>query len=122
MARMEALPPDVAGTLTALLRGDDPVSVALRAQIPHAWVAGRCGCGCATVDLEVDRHAVPAAPAHESPAVEAGYSSPVAAAGGRPVSPGVLVLTDDGYLSRLEIYSVGDEPITAWPDPRHLDV
>jgi hypothetical protein len=119
---MGSLPADVAATLRALLRGGDPVSVALRAQLPHAWVAGRCGCGCATVDLEVDRQAVPAAPAHDSPAVEAGYISPADAADGGPVCPGVLVLTDDGYLSRLEIYSVGDEPVTAWPDPRLLDL
>ncbi|MFF0080778.1 hypothetical protein ACFYR1_13910 [Streptomyces canus] len=50
----EPLPPEVMATLRALLAGRDPVSGALPAQVPHTRVSGRCGCGCATVDLEVD--------------------------------------------------------------------
>ncbi|MEU0806741.1 hypothetical protein [Streptomyces sp. NPDC005970] len=33
-------------------------------------MAGRCGCGCATVDLEVNRAAVPPAPEHGNPAAD----------------------------------------------------
>ncbi|MFF3844977.1 hypothetical protein [Streptomyces sp. NPDC002328] len=65
-----------------------------------------------TVDLEVDRAAVPPAPAHGNPAVEAWYDAPHAA--------GVMVCTADGYLSLLEVYSVSDEPVTVWPDPSFI--
>ncbi|AJF66979.1 hypothetical protein SVTN_23945 [Streptomyces vietnamensis] len=66
-----------------------------------------------TVDLTVDRAAVPPAPPHNNPAADAGYTV--------PDFPGVMVLTKDGYLSLLEIYSVSDDPITTWPEPRFLD-
>ena len=103
------------GTLQALLSGSDSVRAALRAQIPHARVVGRCGCGCATVDLAVDRGAVAAAPPHESPVVSA--TAHIA-----PYAAGVLVFTEGGYLSGLEIYSVADEPIAEWPEARLLSV
>ncbi|MGW3153276.1 hypothetical protein [Streptomyces sp. NPDC001089] len=109
----EPLSPDITATLRALLGGSDAVSSALLAQIPHTRVVRWCGCGCATVDLEVDRTAVAPAPSHDNPVVDAGYTTPPAA---------VLVFTEDGYLSLLEIYSVSDEPITAWPDPRFIEL
>ncbi|WP_328978025.1 hypothetical protein [Streptomyces canus] len=109
----EPLPPEVTATLRALLTCPNPVSRALLAQVPHTRVAGRCGCGCATVDLEVDRTAVAPAPPHGNPAVEAGYTDPHWA--------GVIVCTEDGYLSLLEIYSVAHEPISTWPDPHFIE-
>ena len=109
----ESLPPDVTATLRALLADANPVSSALLAQVPHARVAGRCGCGCATVELDVDRAAAAPAPPHGNPAVDAGYTG--------PHSVGVMVCTEDGYLSLLEIYSVGDEPVSTWPDPRFIE-
>lgn len=93
---------EVAATLDALLTGSDPVSSALRAQLPYARVVGRCGCGCATVDVAVDHTAVPPAPAHGSPAADAWYAEPEDA--------GVMVFAKDGYLSLLEIYSASSEP------------
>lgn len=113
MAEPEPLPLGVAATLDALLSEADPVSRALRAQIPFARVTGRCGCGCATVDLTVDRAAVPPAPAHDNPVADEWYAVPKDA--------GVMVFTDAGYLSLLEIYSTADEPITTWPEPRFMD-
>lgn len=109
----ELLPPEVAATLNALLTGSDPVSNALRSQIPYARVVGRCGCGCTTVDLAVDRAAVPPAPAHGNPAADAWYAE--------PENAGVMVFTKDGYLSLLEIYSSSSEPITAWPESRFVE-
>ncbi|WP_177244868.1 hypothetical protein [Streptomyces sp. yr375] len=53
------------------------------------------------------------APAHPNPAVDAGYYA--------PHSAGVMVFAKGGYLSLLEIYSVSDEPITAWPDPCFIE-
>lgn len=108
----EPLSPDATATLNALLAGPNPVSSALRAQIPHTRVTGRCGCGCVTVDLTVDRAAVPPAPAHGNPAADAWYAVPDDA--------GVMVFTKNGYLSLLEIYSTSSEPITTWPETRFL--
>ncbi|GAA2203099.1 hypothetical protein [Streptomyces bangladeshensis] len=113
MQKAERLSAEATATLRALLAGADPVSSALLAQVPHTRVVGRCGCGCATVDLRVDRTAADPAPPHGNPAVDAWYRAPHAA--------GVMVCTEDGYLSLLEIYSVSDEPVTAWPDPRFLE-
>jgi len=50
---------------------------------------------------------------HDNPVVEAAYT--------HPGSAGLLVFTENGYLSLLEIYSVSDEPISAWPDPRFIE-
>ncbi|MGW0846185.1 hypothetical protein ACWD26_39845 [Streptomyces sp. NPDC002787] len=109
----ERLPPAVSATLKALLTGEDPVGTALRAQIPYAYVVGGCGCGCATVDLAVDREAVPPAPTRsDGYAVDAWYDTPDDA--------GVMVFTKGGYLSLLEIYSAA-EPVTVWPAPRFVE-
>ena len=87
-------------------------------QLPHAVVRRRCGCGCATLDLAVDRSAAPPA--------AVGNSSVVASASfsvdGLSDTDGVLLFAEDGYLSCLEVYSVADEPIRAWPDPRLLEL
>ncbi|WP_200308179.1 hypothetical protein [Streptomyces adelaidensis] len=111
MAEPAPLPPRVAATLNALLTAEDPVSGALRAQVPYTHVGGGCGCGCATVDLAVDREAVPPASTRgDGLAADAWYAGPDDA--------GVMVFTEGGYLSLLEIYSVSSEPITTWPEPR----
>ncbi|WP_416977262.1 hypothetical protein [Streptomyces sp. T028] len=57
----------------------------------------------------------PSAPAlsHDRPAVEGSY--------GGPHPAGVVVCAEGGYLAYPEIYSVSDEPITAWPDPRFIE-
>ncbi|WP_323138832.1 hypothetical protein [Streptomyces mirabilis] len=109
----EPLPLDVASTLNALLTGSDQVSSALRAQLPYARAVGRCGCGCATVDVAVDHTAVPPAPAHGNPAADAWYAEPEDA--------GVMVFTKDGYLSLLETYSASSEPISTWREPRFVE-
>ncbi|WP_406272632.1 hypothetical protein OHT93_23830 [Streptomyces sp. NBC_00191] len=109
----EPLSQQATATLNALLTGSDPVGSTLRAQIPHTQVADRCGCGCVTVDLAVDRAAVPPAPTHGNPAADAWYAVPEDA--------GVMVFAKDGYLSLLEIYSASSEPITAWPEPRFVE-
>ncbi|WP_367138183.1 MULTISPECIES: hypothetical protein [Streptomyces] len=109
MTEAEPLPAGAVATLETLLAGPDPVSSALRAQIPYARVAGGCDCGCATLDLTVDRTAVPPALAASTPAAEAWYEV--------PENAGVMVFARDGYLSLLEIYTAGD-PIAAWPEPR----
>ncbi|MFD8216680.1 hypothetical protein ACFV2U_23745 [Streptomyces sp. NPDC059697] len=111
----EPLPLDVAATLNVPLTDSDPVSSALRAQLPYARLVGRCGCGCATVDVGVDHTAFPPAPApaHGNPAADAWYAEPEDA--------GVMVFTKDGYLSLLEIYSASSEPISTWREPRFVE-
>lgn len=109
----EPLSQDATRTLKALLTGSDPVSSALRAHIPHTQVASTCGRGCVTVDLVVDRTEVPPAPIHGNPAADAWYVVPEDA--------GVMVFTEGGYLSLLEIYPASSEPITIWPEPRFAE-
>jgi hypothetical protein len=87
----------------------------LLAQLPHTSVVRRCGCGCATVDLHVDRAAVAPATVGENPVAEASFAVDDA-----NVSGGVLLFAEDGYLSYLEVYSVQDKPITRFPEPRLL--
>lgn len=102
----------VKGTLEALLDGGGSVRAALRAQVGFVRVVGRCACGCASVDLAVDRAAVAPAPVHGNPAADAWYVEPADA--------GVMVFTRDGYLSLLEIYSSAAAPVTDWPEPRFV--
>ncbi|GAA3190138.1 hypothetical protein [Streptomyces ramulosus] len=117
-AERPSLPGDVAATIEALLPPGTPAREELLRQLPHTVVSRRCGCGCATVDLLVDRSAVPGAALREEDA-------PVAASAtfhvpGTPEGAGVLLFAADGYLSCLEVYSVSDVPVRTWPDPRTL--
>jgi hypothetical protein len=103
---------EVVGTLQALLAGDDPVFTALREQIPFARAVSRCPCGCPSVGFEVDRLSVPAAPSRISPIASGWYDDQ---------THDVVLFTDDGYLSGLELNYVSGEIPTAWPDPAILD-
>ncbi|MGK5546290.1 hypothetical protein ACSNOH_16395 [Streptomyces sp. URMC 127] len=106
----EPLPAGAVATLEALLAGADPAISALRAQIPHARVTGGCACGCATLDLTVDRTAVAPAPAAGGVVADAWYQV--------PENAGVMLFAREGYLSLLEIYTTSSAPITTWPEPR----
>lgn len=80
-------------------------------QLPHTTPGKGCPCGCATVDLEVDRTAAAPADVRGDTVLEAGCP------GG-----GVLLFVQDGYLALLEIYSFLDAPLTTWPPPELLTV
>src|SRR5689334_1024158 len=67
----DALPADVAEVLDLLLGADDPVHVALRRQIPHLSVSGRCTCGCGTAYFDLDEAAVRPAPTEPGTGVAA---------------------------------------------------
>ncbi len=88
----------------------------LRAQIDAALVTGGCGCGCASVDLEVADwapHAVvrePVVPNRASVLDEQG----------EPIG-GVLIALRDGRLAVLEVYTFGDKPIAAMPPLARLE-
>ena len=113
------LPEDVVAALEHLLQPHDPVHAALLAQIPHATVQSRCGCGCATVYFDLDADAVtpgPVDPARHPVVAEAGIVAP----DGQPRGE-VLVLAHHGYLSWLEVRSWGDATITTLPPPGQLE-
>lgn len=102
----ETPPADVALVLEALLDRDDPVHVALRRQVPHIRVRGRCTCGCGTAYFDLDAHAVEPAPSGPGTVVAA--EAPIFTEGGE--CPGeVLVFAQGGYLSWLEVCSWSDE-------------
>lgn len=85
--------------LNFMLDLDDSRLAPLRDQARTASVTGRCSCGCATVDLTVDRSRTKAA----------SVCSPVTDARAKPTdddADGVLelvLLARDGWLSSLEI-------------------
>ncbi|MGW4996427.1 hypothetical protein ACWEP8_02080 [Streptomyces hydrogenans] len=101
---IERLPADVSEVLALVLDQDDPVHAALRSQVPHLRVTGRCGCG--TADFALDTGAVEAAPvaAGRFVAAEAVLYTETGECPGE-----VLVFTEDGYLSWLEVCSWSDD-------------
>ncbi|WP_137994246.1 hypothetical protein [Streptomyces vilmorinianum] len=102
----ESLPPDVAEVLEAVLNTDDPLHLALRRQIPYLSVHGRCTCGCGTAYFDLDTSAVPAAPTETTTGVAA-EAQLFTEAGECPGE--ILVFTQGGYLSWLEVCSWSDD-------------
>jgi hypothetical protein len=102
----ESLPADVADVLAAVLSTDNPVHVALRRQVPHFSVRGRCTCGCGTAYFELGTSKAEPAPTGPSTVVAA-EAQLVTEAGECPGE--VLVFTQGGYLSWLEVCSWGDD-------------
>jgi hypothetical protein len=104
VASPRPLTPNERATLDTLLAADFPGAAELRAQAPTARVTGRCGCGCPSIDLQVDR-TLPLATVAEAPvAIEAD------APGG-----GLIVFVEHGRLSCLEYWTVEDEPPAEFP-------
>ncbi|MFF9342573.1 MULTISPECIES: hypothetical protein [unclassified Streptomyces] len=103
---VERLPADVSEVLALVLDQDGPVHAALRSQVPRLRVTGRCGCGCGTAYFALDTGSVEPAPvrAGRFVAAEAVLYTETGACPGE-----VLVFTDDGYLSWLEVCSWSDD-------------
>jgi hypothetical protein len=97
--------------LDHLLTADFPGAVELRRQAAFAEVVGRCPCGCATIEVEVDTV--------RSPAAEVSDRAPVEALG-RSQAFDLLLFVDEGYLSSVEIYGVDDPPST-FPPPSSFE-
>ncbi|MFA3837868.1 hypothetical protein [Streptomyces aureus] len=112
----ESLPADVADVLAAVLNTDNPVHVALRRQVPHLTVRTRCTCGCGTAYFELDTSEVEPAPTGPSTVVAA-EAQLVTEAGECPGE--VLVFTQDGYLSWLEVCSRSDDIEVTLATARH---
>jgi hypothetical protein len=83
-------------------------------QIPAARVVGCCGCGCATVELAVDK-----APADDAASYPVPNQATVLDEDGNLIG-GVLLFVKDGCLAELEVYSFEDEPIGILPRPDRL--
>lgn len=105
---MSPLPPRAVRLLEHLLAGRP----GLLAQLPHTTLGATCRCGCVCVDLEVDTAAV--APCRVAQDLAADASFPHE---GTPDLGGCMVWVSEGYLSYLEVYSLGEGPVTDWPDP-----
>ena len=90
--------------LDFLLGMDDDRLVPLREQAKTAVVTGPCACGCATIDLAVDR----------DKGRPADLCSPVVSADSRAAvgiqAVGLLLFLDKGWLSSLEIWYVDAPP------------
>ncbi|WP_084259587.1 hypothetical protein [Microtetraspora malaysiensis] len=99
--------------ILALLAQDFPGADELRAQVPSAVISGRCACGCATVDLRAGTE-----PRALTSPVQYGV---LISAAVRGRSDGALLFVEEGHLSRLEVYSIEDEP-AALPRPEDLIV
>lgn len=102
--------PTERGVLDLLLTQEFEGVEKLRAQLRHVQVVGRCSCGCATVDLAVDRDLCEPATGRGRPILS---EADVLDDAGAPRG-GVIVFLTDGYLSLLEIFSYF-EPIVGWP-------
>ncbi|MEV3854293.1 hypothetical protein AB0J38_08205 [Streptomyces sp. NPDC050095] len=100
------LPADVADALATLLSADTPVNVALRRQVPHLGVLERCTCGCGTAYFDLDTRKVEPAPTGPGTLVAA-EAQLLTEAGECPGE--VLVFTQGGYLSWLEVCSWSDD-------------
>ena len=96
---------------------DDARLAPLREQAASAVVTGRCTCGCATVNLAVDRQRT--RPVSLCSPVVSAHTREVE---GQPVF-GLLLFLDEGWLSLLEIWWIDKPPAefpaaTAFVSPR----
>jgi hypothetical protein len=110
------LPEERATLMAILTHADFDGRDALVTQARTAQVDSYCGCGCATVGLEVDRTTPPAVNARSPIPNGAGVFD----ADGEEVG-GIIVFLDDGYLCNLEIYS-WDDPIAPFPALHRLSL
>ncbi|MEU2631545.1 hypothetical protein [Kitasatospora sp. NPDC007106] len=103
---MPSLPTDVSEVLDAVLDTDGPVHRALRRQVPHLAVDARCACGCGAAYFALDTDAVEPAPAGGGTVVAA-QALLITETGDCPGE--VLVFTQDGHLSWVEVCSWDDD-------------
>jgi hypothetical protein len=95
--------------VAVLSHADFAGRTALLEQVDAARVVGGCDCGCATVDLAVEN-----APPSDAVAYPIPNEATVLDGDGDAIG-GMLVFARDGYLTQLELYSYGHEPISPFP-------
>jgi hypothetical protein len=92
--------------LDFMLSFNDPRVEPLRGQARTAQVVGHCDCGCATIDLQVDRAATK----------PSRLGSPALDATNGQLPPCELILfLDEGWLSSLEIVYYDGQPPAEFP-------
>ena len=79
-----------------LIEHGDPGATHLLSQLDRLSVAGKCTCGCPTIDFELDGEIV-------SPKGERVVSDWLAKVDGEPV--GVMLFEANGKINSLEVYS-----------------
>jgi hypothetical protein len=99
------LTPTERALLEKLLSHGTAESKAHVEQLPLVTVASRCGCGCPTIDLEVDGRAA----SHRSPSLILSEASGVSPEG---VSFGIILHSREGLISELETYPLEDAAFT----------
>ena len=102
-----------AQVLRFMLSADDPRLTPLRGQAEVATVVGRCDCGCATIELAVDRGRSARAPGLCSPVSEA--KTPIRKGFDWAQYRELILFLDDGWLLSLEIIFYCDEPPKEFP-------
>jgi hypothetical protein len=85
-------------------------------QVSTAQVIGRCGCGCATVELEDGP-----TPASDSIPQPIPTEATILDESGDGIG-GMLLFVNDGRLSELEVYSFGEHPIRTMPPVDRLSI
>ena len=102
--------------LAFMLSTEDPRMEPLREQASAAHVTGMCKCGCATIDLEVDRSKARAARGLSRPAID---STSYERSDPEHVRELILFL-DDGWLASLEVVYYGASPPRLLPEPTDM--
>jgi hypothetical protein len=102
--------------LTFLLEREFPGRAELAEQAQSVTTRGRsCSCGCPSFSLLVDR-SLPPAVVGERMVSDAHGTDP----GGNEV--GVLLFTEDGYLTEIEVYSSTGDGFGGLPRPESLQL
>jgi hypothetical protein len=111
------------GALAHLLAVDDPRVEPLRQQLRFAFATGKCDCGCATVNLAVNRaRAVPATGFRRNPVIET-RTLPGPERQDLECAYELLLFLKDGWLSMMEIVYTGNTipakfpPASEWGAP-----
>ena len=110
-----------AQVLDYILSVDDPRVEPLRRQRMSAVVTGMCGCGCASIDLAVDRQRADAAGLCSQP-LSADLTNEAIAKLPEPNEYfGLLLFLDEGWLSLLEIWWI-QKPPAKFPPPSAFEM
>ena len=105
-----------AQVLDYILAVDDRRVEPLRRQRKSAVVTGMCGCGCASIDLAVDRQGTDPADLCSQP-LSADLTNEAMAKWPEPNEAfGLLLFLDEGWLSLLEIWWI-QKPPAEFPPP-----
>jgi hypothetical protein len=112
---MDELPRALSGRERDLLEamlpsGGFPGVEEYRRQVEAAQVVGKCACGCATIELEIDRAAAPLSSHPGDPLLPVEGRTEI---GEQPVE--LILFARDGWLESLEIVYYSAETPTTFP-------